>query len=145
MSTHLRHTLVSAGFSVVVAACAHQANPGPGVATTTRAVTSNNAAVLQVAKARCRRLAECNRLGNGHMFADEPQCLEGYRDKDADLQILRTCSSGVDKGRLDICIAALASQYCDASMGPVTAMPDCGSYCAHEEKLLVLGSAPIDP
>ena len=134
MLNRLGHSIfLSVGVAAVVAACARETDRSSSVATTTSAALSNHEAVLQVAKARCRRLAECNRLGNGHMFADEAQCLEGYRDKDADLQALRDCPNGVDRVRLDGCIAILADQYCDAHMGPVTAMPGCASYCAHVE------------
>jgi hypothetical protein len=66
----------------------------------------------------------------GQTFADEPQCLEAYRDKGADLKILRACAGGVDRAPLDKCLAVLVDQHCDADLGPVTAMPDCDKYCS---------------
>lgn len=125
--------VLSMGAAILVAACAHETDRLSGVASTTSAALSGRAALAQVATARCRRLAECNRFGNGHMFTDEAQCLEGYRDKDADLQAVRDCPNGVDRARLSGCIAMLADQHCDAQMGPVTAMPGCASYCARVE------------
>jgi hypothetical protein len=137
MSTPLgHHVVVTLGLAVFAVACAHETDPNAAVATTA-AVVSNRTAVLQVAKARCRRLAECNRLGAGQTFADEPQCLEAYRDKGADLKILRACAGGVDRAPLDKCLAVLADQHCDADLGPVTAMPDCDKYCSHVDVVIL--------
>jgi len=128
MFTHLGHeVLVAVGLAVIVAAC-HETEP-IGTATTTGAAISNDTAVLQVARARCRRANECNHLGSGQRFASETQCIEAYRDEGAGLRVLRTCANGVDQGRLDQCIATLVDQHCDAELGPVTAMPECSSYC----------------
>lgn len=133
MPAHPRHpiltTVILAG---VAGACAHDRDLGeaPGVTHTTAAVLSNQAAVLKVATARCRRLAECNRFGDGHMFANEAQCRTAYMDEAADVEVLRDCRGGVEASRLDICVARLMDQNCDAHMGPVTDMGYCRSYCA---------------
>ena len=46
---------------------------------------------------------------------------------------MRDCPQGVDASHLDVCVATLVDQYCDAHMGPVTAFPECSSYCAPVE------------
>jgi uncharacterized protein DUF6184 len=131
-----RKVFVSVGFAIFVAACAHESEVSPGVATTTAAAVANDSAVVEVAKARCRRLDECNRLGGGQVFADRDQCVTAYMQPDANLKILRACPDGVDRARLDVCLATLADQHCDANMGPVTAMTDCASYCARVAPIL---------
>lgn len=123
---HTYAVLISVGVVALISACEHPV----GVAKTTGATVSNDSAVLQVAQARCRRAAECNHIGNGMRFASERQCIDAYLDVGADLTILRTCPAGVDRARLDRCVATLQDQHCDANLGPLTAMPDCGSYCA---------------
>jgi hypothetical protein len=131
MSAHLgHHGLASVGFALVVAACAHESEVGPGVTTTSAVVLSNQEAVHQVAQARCRRLDECNRLGNGQIYVDRAQCMVAYRDVGADVPVVRSCVEGVDKKRLDVCLAALADQRCDADLGPVPAIQGCRAYCA---------------
>jgi len=122
-----------AGIALAVGACEHETvQPNTGAATTTAAFVANDAAVLSVAKARCRREDECNRLGNGHKYADRDQCTTAYVNRDGDSPIL-TCPSGVNKVQLDKCLGELANQYCDAHMGPVSAMPHCASYCSSSE------------
>jgi hypothetical protein len=133
MSTLRNPALAVVCLTFVFGACARENDRGPGVATTSSANISNAAAVLQVAKARCRRLAECNNLANGHMFADEAQCMRAYQDEGADLLVVRSCAFGVDKGHLDNCIAQLVDERCDAHLGPVTGMSGCSSYCARSE------------
>jgi hypothetical protein len=82
MAAHLNHPILTAmALAGVVTSCAHDINEGSGVARTTNAILSSRAAVIPVAKARCRRLAECNRLGDGHMFADEAQCVAASRNE----------------------------------------------------------------
>lgn len=129
MAADPSHPILTAIALCAVAACVHDIGP-QGVARTTSAILSNRAAVLQVAKARCRRLAECNRFGDGHMFADEDQCVTAYMDKGADVPVLRDCPYGVDASHLNACVATLVDQYCDARLVPVTAIPECGTYCA---------------
>jgi hypothetical protein len=133
MCTHRgrKAAIALAGVAVLGLACAQTTETEPAVVFTTAAVVSDDSAVLEVAKARCRRADECNRLGNGRQFADRRQCIQAFLDKDAHVQVVRTCEAGVDKAGLDKCIADLAGQYCDADLGPVTAMPNCASYCAH--------------
>src|SRR5579871_1758842 len=98
-----------------------------GVATTTAANITADSAALEVARARCRRAAECNRFGNGHMYADESQCNEAYRE--LALPMPKACVR-VDAMRFGNCVATLRDQSCDADMGPIPAMPDCDDYCA---------------
>jgi hypothetical protein len=133
MSTHRVVFFAVASLTLVVVACAHEIDRGPAIATTTGAIITNPAAVLQIAKARCRRLAECNDLANGHLFADEAQCVRAYQDEDADLRVVRGCPYGVDKGHLDSCVAQLVDEECRAHFGPVTRMLGCSSYCARAE------------
>jgi len=125
--------LPAIGLAIMSAACARESDERPGFAITTAAVVSNDNAVLQVASARCRRADECNRLGSGQKYTDRRQCIEAFRDEAANVPVLRACPKGVEKGRLDKCLATLASQHCDADLGPVTSMPDCGAYCAFFE------------
>jgi hypothetical protein len=126
-----KRILAPIGIAIALAACEHEdAQVNSRFATTTAAViVANDAAVLDVAKARCRRADECNRLGSGHKYADRDQCTEAYANQAGDTRIL-TCPNGVDKARLNKCLAELADQVCDAHMGPVAAMPDCESYCS---------------
>jgi hypothetical protein len=127
MQSHFsRHLLVAAGVAVTLGAC----EPSIGQATTTAASPSNDSAVLQVAQARCRRADECHHIGEGLKFADEQQCINAYLDEGAHLHVLRSCDGGIDKGRLDRCLAILAMQHCDENLGPVTEMPYCNAYCA---------------
>lgn len=128
------HVLVSVGLAAVGAACAHEPDGTSSAATSTNAVLLNHAAVRQVATARCRRLAECTGLGNRHTFADDAQCLEGDRHKDADLQASRDCPNGVDGVRLDVCTPTLADEYCDARRGALTVIPGCAASCTHMMK-----------
>jgi hypothetical protein len=125
--------LVSIGLAALGAACARETDERPGVAITTGAVVSNDTAVVQVGSARCRREDECNHLGNGRGYVDRRQCIEAYLDEAANVPVLRACADGVDGARLDKCLSDLASQHCDADLGPVTTMPDCASYCASPE------------
>src|SRR5580658_5826978 len=107
MSTHRSHTLALLGISVVFGACTPTVERALGVATTNSANVSNASAVLQIAKARCQRLAECNNYSNGHMFADEAQCTMAYQDKGSNLHVVRDCPNGVDRGRLETCVDQL--------------------------------------
>jgi hypothetical protein len=121
---------ISMSLAAAAASCAHETPQGVEATTTTSALVTDDSAVLQVAKARCRRADECNDLGAGQTFADRAQCIRAYLDPGADTKIVRSCANGVDKGRLDKCLSSLASQRCDANLGPVLGMPDCDSYCA---------------
>jgi hypothetical protein len=125
-----KHVVVSFGIALGVAACAHETETTPAVTTTTAAAAvPNDAAVLQIAKARCGRASECNILGNGRPYADKDQCMDAYKPGGGALENVASCPNGVDKGRLDKCIAVLRDQHCDANLGPETAMPECRSYC----------------
>ncbi len=135
MSNHFgRHALLAIGLVALGAACAHETDAQPGrVTITTAAAVTDDGALLEVARARCRRADECNRLGSGQKYADQRQCIQAYADVDANVRVIRSCQNGVDRASLDKCLAVLASQHCDADLGPVTAMPDCRSYCARGE------------
>jgi hypothetical protein len=131
----VRSVVVVLGSALAVCACAHEQSvePGvaePGVVVTTAALVSNDSAVIEVAKARCRRLDECNNLGGGKDYVDRAQCLTAYLQPDSNIEMLRSCPDGVDKARLNVCLATLVDQHCQSDMGPVTAMTDCDSYCA---------------
>jgi uncharacterized protein DUF6184 len=121
---------ISMSLVAASSSCAHETAQDVEATTRTSALVSDDSAVFQVAKARCSRADECNDLGSGHSFADRGQCIRAYLDPGADAKIVRSCASGVDKGRLDKCLASLANQRCAADLGPVTGMPDCDSYCA---------------
>jgi|HubBroStandDraft_1064217.scaffolds.fasta_scaffold355367_1 hypothetical protein len=129
-----KRVLALLGLAVTFAACDHETTEvkSGSVRTTAAVVIANDTAVLDVAKARCRRADECNRLGNGHEFADREQCVEAFATQTANANILN-CENGVNKAKLDKCISELANQYCDAHMGPITAMPHCASYCSPGE------------
>src|SRR5580704_6887203 len=120
MSNELRkHVLASMGL-VVAAACAYPDNLHRS---TTAAVDtgslSRDGAVLTIARARCRRAAECNNVD--HMYGSKTDCMD--READAALRVTTTCQHGFDGPRLDKCLNALQNQFCDADMGAVTDMP----------------------
>ncbi len=129
MSTpHTHCSLVSLGVTLVVASCAYDASETTGVTSTTGATVTNNSPVARIMRARCRRAAECNRLGPGQMYADRAECMLEVRE--AAVEVVASCPAGVDDKLLDRCVDMLENQYCDADMGPVTVMPECRSYCA---------------
>ena len=125
------------------AACATESDPGPVVVTST---TSANAvadgAAVKIARARCRRAAECDRIGAGQMYLDKDDC--ATRERNAAVSVAATCSNGVSGDRLDGCLNSLENQACDSNMGPVTTMPGCHSYLPIEELLMGLFSAHQD-
>ncbi len=100
-----------------------------GTTHVTSATLSNDSAVVQVARVRCRRLAECNQFGGGHAFANQAQCIRASEDMMNDLAGMPACPNGVDRDRLNACLASLAVEACDPDPGPVTAMNGCNSYC----------------
>jgi hypothetical protein len=124
-------TLLLLGVAAVIGGCETETTPPPSVAGLTSAeVVAVNAdtAAQRIAKARCQRAAECNRTGRGQMYVDQQECRDEERTLAA--AVARACPGGVSKGKVDDCVANLENQYCDADMGPVTAMPECRSYCA---------------
>jgi hypothetical protein len=131
MSTQLKQcALASLGLGLaVVVSCAYQSTESPtGTTETTGAVVTTNSPVVRVARTRCNRAAECNRIGPGQMYEDKGACMN--RERQAAFDFATSCQSGVDPKLLDHCIDSLENQHCDAYLGPVTAMPDCRSYCA---------------
>jgi hypothetical protein len=128
MSVRLDRILVPVGLALVFAACEHETVEVRSGETTTTAAVVADRALWEVAKARCRRADECNRFGDEHKFADKGDCIQGYVNDPVSLGVV-TCPNGVDRGQLNDCLAELENQYCDAHLGPVTAMPHCGSYC----------------
>jgi hypothetical protein len=130
MSTQLsKNVLIAVGVTVCVAACAHETETPPPVTVTAAAVVSNDAAIQKIAKARCERASECNILGNGRAYADKDQCLSAYFPGGGAIANVASCPNGVDKERLDKCVAVLTDQHCDTNLGPETSMPECRSYC----------------
>ncbi len=119
------HVLAALAVSAFVAACAADSGLHSSVATTTGATVYGGPA-LDIAKARCHRAAECNRIEG--MYGDKDQCMS--RETDAAHVAVVTCTEGVDSRRLDDCLASLESQACDADMGPIDAMPGCSSFCS---------------
>jgi len=109
------------------AACAHEVNGGPGVATTTSAAVGTDVAVRRMAASRCRRAAECNRVGAGQMYTDNDECLD--RSREEATPVAASCTNGIDPRVLDECISSLESQHCDADLGRVTALDYCTKYC----------------
>lgn len=118
------------GLGLTAVACAAEGDASRGYATTSARIVLNDSAVMEVAKARCRRADECNRLGNGQKYVDRTQCIQAFLDEGTNVRVIRSCPNGVDRVPLDKCLATLATQHCDAELGPVIAMPECGSYCA---------------
>jgi hypothetical protein len=125
-----KQVFISFGVALLLGACAHETDSGVGVTTTTAASLTNDDAIGQISKARCNRASECNILGNGRAYADKAQCLDAYRPGGGALPNVAACTNGVDKDRLDKCVAVLVDQRCDTDLGPETAMPECRSYCA---------------
>ena len=133
MTTHRRRRTslaVVLGGIAVLAACA-STDPRTGTTTTTGASLTSSSSVLEIAVSRCRRAAECNRIGFGQMYETKGQCMQD--ESEVAIQASRQCSHGVDPPRLDDCINSLENQNCDADLGPVTAMPGCDAYCARIE------------
>jgi len=122
------HVVVSFVLAGILAACTHEVSQGPGVATTTSASVATDRVSAQVAKSRCRRAAECNRMGAGQMYADKDDCLD--RERASAHLVAVGCTNGIDGKRLDTCIDMLENEHCDADLGQVTNMPECASYCA---------------
>jgi hypothetical protein len=130
MIAKARHRLIVVTFfglalSIPASAC----HPAVDVTSTTAAAVPTDAAILEVARARCRRAGECNHYGGGHRFASELQCIAGVQDPNSGVTVLR-CAKGVDRGRLDRCLSSLASEMCEVELGPITGIDDCDSYCA---------------
>jgi hypothetical protein len=123
---HVAAILVGVG-SVVACATEEQSQPVSATFTTSADVVSDRVA-LKIAAARCRRAAECDRIGGGQMYTDKNDCRD--REHSAAYVIASGCPSGIDQERLDNCIGVLERQACDADMGPVVAMPECRGYCA---------------
>ena len=113
---------------VAAFACDHEGDSVPGVTATTSAVLPKEAAARSIAKSRCRRAAECNRIGAGQRYGDKDDCLD--MEASAANDAAATCTRGVDRARLDKCIDSLENQHCDADLGRVTAIEYCSSYCA---------------
>jgi hypothetical protein len=126
-----KNAVIVAGIGLAAAACEHTTAPPTAEPLTTTAaeVWTDERAVHEVAKARCRRAEECDRLGNGHRFTNGGQCLNAYLNRDAPIL---TCSNGFDRDELTKCLAELAAQHCDADLGPVLATPYCATYCARQ-------------
>jgi hypothetical protein len=109
-------------------ACAAETDPGPVVVTsTTSANPVADGAAVKVARARCRRAAECDRIGAGQMYLDKDDC--ATREHNAAVSIAAACANGISGARLDNCVNSLENQECDSNMGPASAMPGCHSYC----------------
>jgi hypothetical protein len=113
---------LAGGSAAVICACA-PTTPGPGTATTTAAVVTTDDAVTQLARARCEREAECNLQGN-RLYRHRSDCVNDYRREPAAMK-LDACPHGVDKARLDMCVADLQRQRCEDDMGPVSSLPEC--------------------
>jgi hypothetical protein len=111
---------------VVAAACAYPNNLHRSSTAAADTTLSHDGVVLRLARARCRRAAECNNVE--HMYGTKTDCMD--READAAQRIATTCQNGFDGPRLGKCLDALHNQFCDADMGPATDMPDCTSYCA---------------
>ncbi len=122
------YSMLLAGLGSIVAACAHDTYPEPGVATTTSANVAADHAVAKVAKSRCRRAAECNKIGPGQMYADKDDCMN--RETMAAGQVAANCTRGIDSKRLDVCSDLLENEHCDQNLGQVAAMRECATYCA---------------
>jgi hypothetical protein len=125
-----KHILISLALGLVVVACEHEGSNTPPVMTTSASLLSNEVAIQQVAHDRCTRAAECNILGNGRPYADKEQCMHAYEPGGGARVNVLACTEGVDKERLDKCLAVLRNQRCDADMGPETAESECRAYCA---------------
>jgi len=129
MSTYLVRLVCVVFVSGVGAlACAHESGGEVGYAQTTSALVPNDIAVQKVAESRCRRAAECNRIGAGQMYADKDDCRD--RERDEATQMASSCTNGIDSASLDKCLDALENQSCQANMGRVAAMDHCSGYCA---------------
>jgi hypothetical protein len=118
---------------VLATACAHEGDGrvAVGVYTTTSAGLSNDSAAQRIAATRCRRAAECDRVGAGQRYKDQNDCLD--TEKGA---AVRVCSTGVDKTSLDRCLATLENEDCGADLGPVMAVIECRAYCTAGPELL---------
>lgn len=117
--------------ALAAAACVPEEDTGTGpmsVTTTTGAALARDSAVHKVAASRCQRAAECNLLGPGQMYESKDECLD--REANAARVVTKPCTNGIDGLRLDDCLGMLNTQFCQADMGPVTAMNECKAYCA---------------
>jgi hypothetical protein len=127
MRTQLKYRsiLLSAGVVLALCACAHESDrPAPQTTTTAAAVWRDDA-VQQIATARCERAAECNNLVNGP-YGNRRECIAAYRqDPNLGMANATMCTEGIDKAKLDKCVAVLRAQTCYPDMGPVSAMREC--------------------
>jgi hypothetical protein len=105
------------------AACAHESD----VTTTTAVRVDADDPVRKIAGARCRRAAECNRIGAGQMYSDQEDCL--HRASEGAWRVAGACTNGYDQARLDKCVDMLENERCDANLGDITAMDECRKYC----------------
>jgi hypothetical protein len=112
-------------------ACEHDMDQ-PSTTRTTGAVLMKDDAVVQIAKARCEREAECN-IFDSQSYSNKKECVTEYQTstrRRAGMD-LDTCPHGVDKARLDKCVAALRDERCEQHMGQVVDMSECSrSMCA---------------
>jgi hypothetical protein len=114
---------LSLSLSVVLYACAEE-TPPRATTTTTGAVSQYDWAATQIAEARCRRAAECNRVEQ--MYGNPQTCMNTERSYAQ--QVVAGCASGINRNKLDNCLGALQRQECQADLGPVSA--GCDSYCS---------------
>jgi hypothetical protein len=117
------------GMVGVASACTHETD-SPGVTTTTAAGLAPADAANRLARARCERAAECNLFGRERAFGNKDECESAYVQR-VDDALADDCPSGVDKRRMDNCIAVLRQEQCLEHLGPITALPECDkSLCA---------------
>jgi uncharacterized protein DUF6184 len=130
MHMHLSYLVATLSLSAVATALqpCTSSTEEVGEGTTTGATLTNADVFESIARARCDREATCNNIGNVS-YDSQQSCRAEIRSRAKDRMAAAPCPAGVDRGKIDACIAALTQQLCSNQLGAVESLPECRTVC----------------
>jgi hypothetical protein len=109
--------------SLQVAGCSHSAERQSRALARPRpeAVSSTS----EIARARCRREAQCGNVGPGRAFISDTQCVRELSQRGAEDLGQAACPANIDAVRLDNCLRSIASEGCHSPLATLERSVDC--------------------
>jgi hypothetical protein len=120
---------------LLFAACQHGGEVEPTHMTSaiipTDPVDSNS--IDLIASGRCDREEKCAGIGEGRTFSSRRSCVIHLREDALSELTAGTCPGGVDRPRLDACLAGIQDEPCDVVTERLSLVPACrrSSLCLH--------------